>query len=113
MRSTLASLATVLFAARCRLCEQLLTSFSRVPVCESCLGRVRPLELLSACDRCEEPLSLAAQSPDGQALCGRCRAGETEFDRLRAFGAYEGELRNLIVLLKYNGVRPLARPLGG
>ena len=113
MRSTLASLATVLFAARCRLCEQLLTSFSRVPVCESCLGRVRPLELLSACDRCEEPLSLAAQSPDGEALCGRCRAGETEFDRLRAFGAYEGELRDLIVLLKYNGVRPLARPLGG
>ena len=38
---------------------------------------------------------------------------ETDFDRLRSFGAYDAELRALIVLLKYNGVRPLARPLAG
>ncbi|HSC77127.1 MAG TPA: ComF family protein, partial [Candidatus Acidoferrales bacterium] len=38
---------------------------------------------------------------------------ETAFERLRSFGAYDAELRQLIVLLKYNRLRPLARPLGG
>lgn len=103
----------MVFAARCRLCEQLLTSASRVPVCPGCLGRVRPLELLVSCDRCQRPLSLAAQSPEAPLLCGPCRQGETVFDRLRTFGAYDGELRQLIVLLKYNRVRPLAKPLSG
>jgi ComF family protein len=73
---------------------------------------VRPLELFACCDRCQEPLSAAATAPDTPAFCWRCRQEETVFDRLRAFGAYDGELRKLIVLLKYNGVRSLAGPLG-
>lgn len=112
-RSALEGLASVLFAARCRLCEQLLTTATRVPVCPGCLGRVRPLEPLAACDRCQRPLSLAVSTPEAVALCGPCRQEETVFDRLRVFGAYDGELRQLIVLLKYNGLRPLAGPLGG
>lgn len=107
------AVSSVLFAAHCRLCDELLTSASRVPVCESCLGRVRPLELLASCDRCQEPLSLASASPEGSALCGPCRQEETVFDRLRSFGAYDGELQKLIVLLKYNGIRPLAVTLAG
>jgi ComF family protein len=67
---------------------------------------------LASCDRCQQPLSAAAALPDGSSLCGPCRQGETVCDRLRTFGAYDAELRQLIVLLKYNGVRPLARPLG-
>ncbi|HKZ51936.1 MAG TPA: ComF family protein [Candidatus Acidoferrales bacterium] len=102
----------MLLAARCRLCDQPLTTASRVPVCPGCLGRVRPLELLASCDRCQQPISAAVASPDGISLCGPCRQEETVFDCLRAFGAYDGELRQLIVLLKYGRVRPLARPLG-
>ncbi|HXE75246.1 MAG TPA: ComF family protein [Candidatus Xenobia bacterium] len=52
-------------------------------------------------------------SPEGTALCGACRQGETIFDRLRSFGTYDAELRQLIVLLKYNRLRPLAKLLGG
>lgn len=74
---------------------------------------MRPLELLAFCERCHRPLSAAALGPEATALCGACRQGETDFDLLRSFGAYDAELRALIVLLKYNGVRPLARPLGG
>lgn len=113
MRSALDALVSALFAARCRLCEQPLTTASRVPVCPGCLGRVRPLELLASCDRCQRPLSLAAHSPEASLLCGPCRQDETVVDRLRTFGAYNGELRQMIVLLKYNGVRTLAGPLGG
>lgn len=83
-----------------------------MPVCPGCLGRARPLELLAFCDRCQRPLSLAAHAPSEAALCGPCRQGETGFDRLRSFGAYDNELRQMIVLMKYSGVRSLARPLG-
>ena len=103
----------MLFAAPCRLCEAILTGATRVPVCDACLGRVRPLELLAWCDRCQQPLSLAAVPAEGVALCGPCRQDEPAFARLRSFGAYDAELRRLIVLLKYNRVRPLARLLGG
>ncbi len=103
----------MVFAARCRLCDELLTTLSAVPVCPGCLGRVRPLELPVSCHRCQRPLSLASQSPDSLPLCGPCRQEETDFDRLRTFGAYDGELRQLIVLLKYGRVRSLAKPLAG
>ncbi len=103
----------MLLTSDCRLCGELLTSFSRLPVCESCLGRVHPLEALAWCQRCQEPLSLAARETSADGLCGPCRAGETKFDLLRSFGAYDAELRKLLVLLKYEGVRTLAVPLGG
>ena len=112
LRSALDGLASVVFAARCRLCDDLLTAASRVPICPGCLGRVRPLELLAFCDRCQRPLSLATHAPGEAARCGPCRQDETGFDRLRSFGAYDNELRQMIVLLKYSGVRSLARPLG-
>lgn len=102
-----------MFAARCRLCDELLTSASRVPVCPSCLGQVRPLELLAWCDCCQRPLSLASGPAGEPNLCGACRQEEPGFDCLRSFGAYDGVLRRLIALLKYAEVRPLARPLGG
>lgn len=73
---------------------------------------MRPLELPAFCDRCQRPLSSAIGSAETP-LCGACRMEETDFDRLRSFGAYDAELRALIVLLKYNGVLPLARPLAG
>ena len=38
-------------------------------------------------------------------------AEQIESDWVRGFGAYEGNLRRLIHLLKYDGMRPLARPL--
>ena len=112
LRSALDGLASVVFAARCRLGDDLLTTASRVPICPGCLGRVRPLELLAFCDRCQRPLSLATHAPGEAARCGPCRQDETGFDRLRSFGAYDNELRQMIVLLKYSGVRSLARPLG-
>ena len=45
-------------------------------------------------------------------LCGLCRRGAFAFEQARSFGWYEGTLRGLIQSLKYDGVRPLAMPLG-
>jgi len=40
-----------------------------------------------------------------------CRAGARGFDAAYCFGFYEGALRELIHLLKYDGMKPLAGPL--
>lgn len=50
---------------------------------------------------------------DGQLRCGICQRFEAPFERARAFGAYDGSLRGLIHLLKYEHVRPAAEILGG
>lgn len=44
--------------------------------------------------------------------CRLCRNGLTSFDALYCVGAYEGRLRNLIHLFKFDHMRQLDRPLG-
>ncbi|HWZ51237.1 MAG TPA: ComF family protein [Granulicella sp.] len=46
-------------------------------------------------------------------LCTACRLAPPAFDRAVAYGIYENKLRELIHLLKYDGMRSLAEPLGG
>ena len=41
-----------------------------------------------------------------------CRSGRRGFDEAFCYGAYEGTLRKLIHLFKYNGMRGLDKPLG-
>ncbi len=40
-----------------------------------------------------------------------CRHGFTAFDAAYCFGSYDGKLRDLIHLLKYQRIEPLAKPL--
>jgi len=48
---------------------------------------------------------------DEQGRCALCRLGLNGFDGAYTFGAYEGALRRLIHLFKYDGIRTLAGPL--
>ncbi len=48
----------------------------------------------------------------GTGQCGYCRRGVFVFEQARSIGWYEGNLRELIHLLKYDGFRPLSKPLG-
>lgn len=52
-----------------------------------------------------------AHAEEGQ-ICIHCEATAPRFEHAAAFGEYEGALRGLIHLLKYQGVRAAARPLG-
>jgi ComF family protein len=45
--------------------------------------------------------------------CGYCRASPPPFDAAGSFGVYQGNLRRLVHLLKYEKMLPLARPLAG
>ena len=66
----------------------------------------------SVCAVCGEALTspLFAGRPD--ALCGLCQRAHPPFERAVAYGSYEGGLKELIHLLKFERVRPAARVLG-
>jgi len=78
-------------------------------LCLSCAGSIQ---------RSREPWCLSCGLPmphgnlgSGPLRCDRCRGGRS-FGEARAFGMFEGQLRDLITRLKYSGDRKLAEPLG-
>jgi ComF family protein len=113
-----AGLFATLFPSDCRLCAAPLINISRLPVCEDCLDAMRPISggLCCICgERLVSPFSFAGQSCSGETgdvLCGLCRRLEPPYVKATAYGSYEGGLRELIHLLKYNQVRPAANVLG-
>ncbi len=56
---------------------------------------------------------VGAQLLMGEGRCRNCRDFVPEFTRAVSFGEYEGELRGLIHLLKYESVLPAVSLLGG
>jgi ComF family protein len=107
------SLFSVLFPSDCRLCGLPLLNISRLPVCLDCLDRLEPLGG-KICSICGERVlsSYVLTDPDGLRRCPVCRRIERPFERAVAYGSYDEGLRELIHLLKYNGVRPAAGILG-
>jgi ComF family protein len=107
------SLFCVLFPSDCRICGEPLLNISRLPVCLDCLARIHPV-LGRVCSVCGERVlsSYALTDPDGLRRCPACRRIERPFGRAVAYGSYDGGLRELVHLLKYNGVRPAANVLG-
>lgn len=55
---------------------------------------------------------MSAYPLDAEGRCGLCRRGLSGFDAAYAYGLYDGQLRQMIRLLKYGKVRTLAGPLG-
>jgi ComF family protein len=112
-RQIVESLFTVLFPSDCRICGVPLIRVSRLPVCQECLDAM-PAIAGGVCTVCGERLfsPFAIADATGEFRCGLCRRIEPPFARAMAYGSYEGGLRELIHLLKYNGVRPAANILG-
>jgi ComF family protein len=57
-------------------------------------------------------MGLHAMPGDFEMLCVLCRRLEPPYAKASAYGSYESGLRELIHLLKYDGVRPAASVLG-
>jgi ComF family protein len=107
------SLFATLFPADCCLCGSPLIKISRLPVCEDCLSAMRPIAggVCSICGEClVSPYAFTAEGDEPR--CGLCRRMAPPFDMAVAYGSYDGGLRELIHLLKYEQVRPAARVLG-
>jgi ComF family protein len=101
------ALFATLFPSDCRLCGSLLETTSRLPVCPECLAGIHPIEG-RVCVICGE--RLVGEVPDE--ICGMCRRATPPFARARAYGSYDGRLREMIHLLKYEHVHPAAEYLG-
>lgn len=81
-------------------------------MCDACLGRIVPLEG-TLCSTCGEKLSGSRFVGDSAPLCELCRRVRPRFRKAAAYGAYEGALRDLLHVFKYQRVRPAARLLAG
>lgn len=108
------SLFCVFFPSDCRICGEPLLNISRLPVCPPCLNSIYPIRG-KVCSVCGERVFSSYAEVENGALrrCPICRRVRRPFERAVAYGQYEGGLRELIHLLKYNGVRPAAKVLGG
>lgn len=109
MHSALDSLALVLLPSNCRICEQPLVRLARIPVCDSCIDSLERAHI-KACSVCGEALDFGSR--EAEPICPPCRRAHPEFDFAVSFGGYDGALRKLIHLLKYEQLRPAANVLG-
>jgi ComF family protein len=82
-------------------------------VCPHCLDSIQPASR-KVCSICGERVfvSYVERDDEGLSRCRVCRRIARPFGRAVAYGSYESGLRELIHLLKYNGVRPAAKVLG-
>lgn len=112
VKAASSSLFSILFPSDCHICNASLTNIAILPVCEPCLAQIVPLDG-PLCQICGEKLFHPSAGAEDKPLCGICRRVGAHFNRAAAFGAYEGVLRDLIHLFKYNGVRPAGKVLGG
>jgi ComF family protein len=107
------SLFATLFPSDCRFCRSPLINISRLPVCQACLSEIHPVEG-TVCSVCGERLQTPFADRNGpeEVRCGLCRKMAPPFVKAVAYGSYDGGLRELIHLLKYEQVRPAAVVLG-
>ena len=111
----LRGLFNLVFPDHCRVCSSPLEEMSRIPVCQTCLNAPKPLQSEYWCDHCRAPFISPWFLVEG--LCDICRDDESGstikgFDTAYTYGPYEGELRRLIQLYKYDRIHTLCAPLG-
>jgi ComF family protein len=107
-----AALFATLFPSDCRICGTPLLNISRLPVCDECLFSMHPISD-GLCAVCGERIVLhAVTGSQGEIRCELCRRAEPPYVKAAAYGSYEGGLRELIHLLKYEQIRPAANVLG-
>ena len=107
-------LSAALFPPDCRLCGAPLREISRLPVCPNCLLAMTPITG-ETCEICSDGV-LGSTHNWGAATrrmeCAACQKEKPSFTKATAYGAYDGGLRELIHLLKYERVEPAAGVLG-
>ena len=107
---TVSSLFSVFFPSDCRICSLPLVNISRLPVCPDCLEDMNRFQG-PACAVCGERM-FGFATQDSDQLCGECLTEHPAFEKAAAYGSYDGGLRELIHLLKYDRVRSAAPLLG-
>ena len=100
------ALASVIFPAGCRICDQLLSDSRRVPICQECLASFERVPSI-ACETCGLPITGFSHREEQPLLCPACKDKTYAFDCARSFAIYEGPLVRAILLLKFERIEPL------
>lgn len=105
-RHLLDSLAGLVFGkpAVCALCGSPLPKASEESVCPACRDKLSQ-EMSWVCQICGAPIRPPLR------ICPDCRKNLYVFDGQRSAGIYQGDLRNTIARMKFQGERWLSRPL--
>ena len=111
-RTASGALASVFFPGDCRLCQQLLTGASRLPLCQECLSSFKVIRP-PICQLCGQPDASAPGDPQANCVCVACQEQTYRFHLARSFGVYEGALARAIVLLKFERMEPLGEWFAG
>jgi predicted amidophosphoribosyltransferase len=108
------ALSTVFLPAACRLCEELLTRGSRLPICNDGLASYSHITG-EVCHICGRPAAFADNDEADVDLAGQaqsvsiaCRHDTFHFDLARSFARHENSLVRAIVLLKFADMEFLA-----
>lgn len=109
LRILLDSFAALVFPSDCRICGNPLLRLARIPVCCDCLALLTPTDVIG-CAVCGE--SLAPGAAEISPVCGLCSRAHPRFDFAISFSGYDGALRRLLHLFKYEQLRPAAGVLG-
>ncbi len=121
LRSPVDAVSSAIFPSPCRLCNQPLLHLSTAPICAACWADLPEQIPDNLCTLCGEQLSVGglrfataavARGPVSEKLCQLCERARPQFQLAVAYGAYEGTLRGLIHLLKYERIPTIAEPLG-
>jgi ComF family protein len=100
LKDAFGAIASLVFASPCRICSEVLTNASRIPICERCLNGFEKIGE-PMCAGCGRPFTTAGAGRIGTPLCRLCRVGFYGFDRARSFAIYDEALREAVLLLKY------------
>ncbi len=119
MEWVVADIFNILMPSDCRVCGAAMAALARVRVCEACVARVGPqVEAVQdvLCTRCGDALGMESArfaAAMGVSECTMCRLAPPQFDRAVAFSNYEAEMRRMLHLLKFEGMRGIAEHVLG
>lgn len=110
---TVRDVVNAVWPSDCRLCGGPMIAISRAGVCEACVARVEAQDEQKnmLCSRCGDALGMESArfaAAMGTTECTMCRLAPPEFARAVAYAEYDGEMREMLHLLKFNGVRAVA-----
>ncbi len=108
LRGMREAMASLLFAAPCRICGRMLDTANRVPFCHACINSLSAPLPQPICGRCGRPIvSSAVLEASSAPACHLCRLGVYDFDFARSFGPYNISMARAILLLKYSEITAL------
>lgn len=93
----------------CAACGEVALNPQWAPLCEGCRGSLQPIRV-PVCLCCGVPLEGDILGTDRP--CSRCRRSPFDLGAARAWGSYEGLLRQLLRAFKFGGQARLSYPLG-